>query len=297
MKLNGVFPPIPTPFDANERPDVHALTNNLARWSQTGLAGFVVFGSNGEAVHLTKTEKLRLLEAARQAIPSDRLLIVGTGQQSTQMTIELTVEAARLGADAALVVTPFYYGGKMAAEALRHHYFAVADASPIPIILYNVPKFTHVNMSAETMAMLAQHPNIIGVKDSSGNITQIADTIRLTGPDFQVLAGSGGLFLAALMLGSAGGIMALANVAPNECVELYRLAQTGELEKARDLQLRLIPVNAAVTARFGVAGVKAALDMLGMYGGPTRSPLLPLSDAEKDTLRAILAAAGLLADR
>jgi len=292
--LRGVFPPIPTPFDAERDVDHQALSENLERWNQYDLAGYVVLGSNGEAVYLTDEEKVRVWATARKTIPSDKLMIAGTGCESTRQTISLTRKAAELGADAALVLTPHYYSGKMTPDNLVHHYQAVAEASPIPVMLYNVPKFTRVDMDAPTISRASSHPNVVGIKDSGGNVAKLADVVRLTDPDFQVLAGSAGFLFAGLTLGAVGGIMALANVAPQECVDIYRLFQEGQWDEAAELQRRMIPVNAAVTGGFGIAGLKAAMDMLGYYGGPVRSPLLDLTEDERDALRKILAEGGLL---
>jgi 4-hydroxy-2-oxoglutarate aldolase len=294
ISLRGVFPPIPTPFDAAG--DVHdqALADNLGRWNGYDLAGYVVLGTNGEAVYLTHDEKVRILDTARRAIPPGKLMIAGTGLESTRATIALTRQAAAAGADAALVVTPHYYGGRMTPDALVHHFHAVADASPIPILIYNVPGNTHVDMDAAAIARAAQHPNLVGIKDTSGNITKLADTVRLAGPGFQVLAGSAGFFFAALAVGAVGGVLALANVAPQQSIDLYRLFQAGRWDEAADLQRRMIPVNAAITARFGIAGLKAALDLLGYYGGPVRSPLLDLPQGDRQTLHAVLAEGGVL---
>ena len=294
ISLRGVFPPIPTPFDAAGEVAVDELARNLERWNRYDLAGYVVLGSNGETVHLTEQEKLCVLETARRAIPRDKLLIAGTGCASTQQTLALTRQAAEVGADAALVITPDFFDGKMTGDALVGHYRAVADASPIPVVLYNVPKFTHVDMDAATIARAGEHPNIAGIKDSGGNITKLADAVRQAPDGFQVLAGSAGFFFAALTLGAVGGVLALANVAPQQCVDIVHLFEQGQWPEAAELQRRMIPVNAAITARFGVAGLKSALDMLGYYGGPVRSPLLDLGADERRALRDVLAAGGLL---
>jgi len=294
ISLSGVFPPITTPFDTGGDVAYEALAANLARWSACDLAGYVVLGSNGEASYLTGDEKARILEVCRQAIPPGKLLIAGTGCESTSATIALTRLAAQAGADAALVVTPHYYGPRMTPDALVRHYHQVADASPIPIILYNVPKATHLDMEAATIARGAQHPNVLGVKESSGNVVKLADIVRLCGPDFQVLAGTAGFFFPSLAVGAVGGVLALANIAPQQCIDLHRLHQAGRWAEAADLQRRVIPVNAAVTARYDIAGLKAALDMLGYYGGPVRSPLLDLTDAEREALRTILVDAQIL---
>jgi 4-hydroxy-2-oxoglutarate aldolase len=294
ISLRGVFPPIPTPFDAAGEVAYQALSENLVRWNEHDLAGYVVLGSNGEGVLLSDEEKLRVLETCRKAIAPGKLMIAGTGCESTRQTIALTRKAADVGADAALVVTPHYYKGKMTADALVAHFNAVADASPVPIILYNVPSNTGVDMDAATIARLAQHPNIIGVKDTAGNITKLGDTVRLTDRSFQVLAGSAGFFLPGLVVGAVGGVLALANIAPEQALDIYRLAQRGTWDEAAELQRRMLPVNAAVTARFGIAGLKTALDMLGYYGGPVRLPLLDLADGERQALQAVLVAGGIL---
>ena len=298
VSLSGVFPPVPTPFDAHGNVAYQALVDNLERWNEYGLTGYVVLGSNGEAVYLTEQEKLRVWETARQAIPTDKVMIAGTGCESTRQTIALTHQAALSGADAALVVTPHYYGGRMTPDSLVRHYQAVAEASPIPVVLYNVPKFTHVDLDAATVARAARHPNIIGIKDSGGNVAKLADVVRMTGPtgecECQVLAGSAGFFLAGLALGAVGGVLALANVAPQQSVDIYRLFKAGRWDEAAELQRRMIPLNAAVTARFGIAGLKAALDMLGYHGGLVRSPLLDLTEVERQVLRDVLVRGGLL---
>lgn len=295
VSLNGVFPPIPTPFDEKGNVALLALAENIERWNQYDLSGYVVLGSNGEAGFLSVEEKVRVWETARQAIPPDKLMIAGAGCESTRQTIELTRQAAQAGADAVLLVTPHYYGPQMTPGALAHHYEAVAAAAHIPVLLYTVPKFTHVDIDAPTVARLARHPNIIGVKDTSGNMAKLADTVRLAGPNFQVLAGSAGFFLTGLTLGAVGGILALANVAPQKCLDLYQLFEAGKIKEAASLQRWMIPVNAALTSRFGIAGLKAALDMLGYYGGPVRSPLLGLSEEERRALREALVEGKVLA--
>ena len=293
ISLRGVFPPIPTPFDAQGEVDYGALTANLERWNAYGLAGYVVVGSNGEAAFLTEEEKRRVWETARQAIPAGKLLIAGTGCESARQTIALNRLAADAGADAALVVTPHYYANMVSLQALLDHYQAVADASLIPIILYTVPKFTHVDLDATTIARASMHPNIIGLKDSSGNMIKMADIIGSTGPDFQILAGSGGFFLAGLAVGAVGCVPALGNVAPQEVVDIQHLFEARRVEEAAELQRRMVPVNTAVTARFGIPGLKAALDMLGYYGGSVRAPLADLAEGDRRILQDILAEGGL----
>ena len=291
--LEGCFPPIPTPFDTDGRVDHDNLALNLEKWQKTPLNGFLVLGSNGEAVLLKSEEKLEIWKTAGQAIGSGHLFIAGTGCNSTGETLELTEKAAGFGADAAMVVTPYYYKARMDHKALVVHYKAIADKSPIPIILYNVPAFTGVDLGAETIIELAQHPNIIGIKESSGNVVKMGQVFHKSS-DFQVLAGSGSFLLPALTVGAVGGVMALAAVAPHPLAEMVKSFQGGDMKRARDIQLGLISANAAVTARFGIAGLKAALDLIGMYGGPVRPPLLPLGKEQMAALEKIMKEAGIL---
>jgi 4-hydroxy-2-oxoglutarate aldolase len=294
LSLHGIFPPIPTPFTTDGEVAYEQLTANLARWNRYDLTGYIVLGSNGEGVYLNEAEKVRVLERARAAIPAGRLLVAGTGCESTRETIALTRQAAQVGADAALVLTPHYYGGKMTPDALVHHFHAVAEGSPIPVLLYNMPLNTHIDMDAATILRASRHPNVVGIKDSGGNVTKVGDVVRQVEPGFQVLAGSAGFLFPFLTMGAVGGVLALANVAPDKCLEIYTLYKAGKWDEAAALQRKMIPVNAAVTARFGVAGLKAALDMLGYYGGPVRSPLLELNDTERQALREILVAGDIL---
>jgi 4-hydroxy-2-oxoglutarate aldolase len=294
LSLAGTYAPIPTPFDDDGAVAHDRLAENIAKWSQTPLAGLLVLGSNGEFTYLSDKEKLEVLKTARKAIPKDKLFIAGTGCESTRCTLELTEQAAAIGADAAIVITPSYYTSKMDAQAMRRHYFELAEHSPMPIILYNMPACTGVDLSAETVVELAQHPNIVAIKDSSGNVVKLGDIIRAAPPDFNVLAGSASFLYPALVLGAVGGIMALANIAPEHCYRIYRYTQEGRHEEARQLQLRMIPPNIAVTARFGVPGLKLALNWLGYYGGPVRSPLGPLDEIKQAMLRTILIEGGIL---
>lgn len=292
--LRGIMPPIPTPFDADGNILFDKLRQNIEKWVAAGLHGFIVLGSNGEYVMLSKEEKLSVWEAARDAIPADRLFIAGTGADSTREAIDLTRRAASLGADAALVVTPHYYRPQMTTAAWVRHYRAVADASPIPVLIYNVPPYSSVDIDAAAVLQLVEHPNIIGMKDSSGNFAKMGEIIRYAPPTFAMLAGTGAALYVALCLGARGGVPALGNIAPRQCVALYDLFTRGDCEGARALQLGLIRPNAAVTTRWGVPGLKAALDELGYYGGPPREPLIPLDDSEREKLRAILKEGGLL---
>ncbi|MEN6479374.1 MAG: 4-hydroxy-tetrahydrodipicolinate synthase [Anaerolineales bacterium] len=291
--ITGVLPPIVTPFDVDGAIDWAALDRNIARWNETGLSGYVVAGSNGESASLTSEEIVALTERVRRRASPGMKVIAGTGRQSTRETIALTRAAAQAGADYALVMTPSFFASQMNGPALIAHFERVADASPVPILLYNVPKFTNVNLPPAVVATLAAHPNIVGLKDSSGNIGQMISLLAQCPPEFSLLVGNGGAFLSALTLGAAGAVLAVANVAPRECVQLHELVHAGDLAAARALAFRLVPVDTAVTTTYGVPGLKAALDMLGYAGGRPRLPLLPLDERQRSELQAVLDAAGL----
>jgi 4-hydroxy-2-oxoglutarate aldolase len=293
MELSGVLPPVPTPFGEDGEVAYDKLADNIERWNRTGVSGYVLAGSTGECATLTEREKLRLWEVARKHIRTEKRFIAGTGCESTRETIALTRQAASIGADAALVVTPWYYKGAMKSRELVAHYQAVADASPIPILLYTFPQCTGVVMEPAAVATLAGHPNIIGMKDSSEAMTVFAEYMRVTPPSFQLIVGSAATFFLALCLGARGGILALANVAPQECVLVYRLFMDGKREDARERQLGLLPLAHALGGRFGIAGVKAAMGLRGYYGGAPRRPLLPLVGTDVELLRQELVAADL----
>ncbi len=289
--LRGIFAPIPTPFK-NGQIAYDALKENLARWAGTDLTGLVVLGSNGEFILLTEKEKVELVRFVRDNFPAERPIIAGTGCESTQATIELTEAAAEAGCAAALVVTPHYYKGDMTESTLERYYLDVADAASIPVMLYNMPRNTGLSMSPGLVCRLAKHPNIVGIKDSGGNITQIAQMVKGTPDDFAVFAGSGSFLLPSLVMGAVGGTLAVANVMPNESAAIQKEYEAGNLERAVELQRGLLEVNAAVTAGFGVPGLKAALDMIGYFGGEPRQPLLPLTDEKRAQLERILEDAG-----
>jgi len=291
--LHGIFPPITTPF-VGGKVAYDQLAGNIARWNKTGLKGYVAFGSNGEYVYLSDEEKLEVVKTVVASAAPGMKVIAGTGCESTWQTIQLTNACARLGAHAALVVTPFYYGGRMNEVALFQHFTAVADRSDIPILIYNVTKFTNINVSVGLTARLSRHPNIIGIKDSNGNVSSLGEMVNAVDKDFSVLVGTAGALFGALTLGAVGGVLALANVAPEACVRIQHLLRQGDIEAARALQIRMLPVNTAVTATYGVPGLKAALDMLGYFGGDPRPPLLPASEKERSEIEAILKTAGLL---
>jgi 4-hydroxy-2-oxoglutarate aldolase len=294
LSLAGMFPPLPTPFRPDGALDLEALRGLLRTLDEEPLAGYLVGGSNGEFTSLSRDERLEVVSAAREVIPRSRLLIAGSGAESTRETNTLTREMAERGADAVLVVTPSYFKSRMTPAALEAHFRRVADAAPVPVILYNVPSNTGIDLPAAPVIKLAKHPNIIGFKDSSGDLQKMALIIRETGPDFQVLAGSAGYLLASMVIGAVGAVGALANIAARPLHRLMACARSGAIEEARGIQLRLVEANLAVTARFGVPGLKAAIEMCGRPAGLVREPLLPLEPEEKATLRAILTRAELL---
>jgi len=293
MNLQGIFPPITTPFE-NDKVAFDKLGTNVEKLSKTGVSGIVVLGSNGEYVYLSEKEKRDVIEAVIRAVPENMPVIAGTACESAAETIRLTCDSAELGARAALLTTPHYYGGKMTDEALFKFYTAVADSVPIPVLLYNVPKFTHLNLTAGLVSRLSKHPNIVGIKDSSGNVNLLGQYLNGCESNFNVLVGTAGVLFSGLTLGCVGGIVALANVAPQACIKILEFVKQGNFEKARQLQLQVLPVNNAVTVTYGISALKAAMDMLDYFGGDPRLPLLPASDHEKTAIREILIQAALL---
>lgn len=287
MKLSGVMPPVTTPFQDGDLA-LSKLKKNFQRWNKTGLSGYLVLGSNGEAVYLNEKERLRVIEVSRDSIPSSKIMMVGTGMESTSETLRLTKEAAKMGADCALVVTPSYFKGSMKPSILYDHFIAVAEGSSIGILIYNVPQFTGINLEAEWVAKLSEHPNIIGIKDSSGNIGQLSEMISLSKKGFAVFVGSAPVFYPALCLGAVGGILAVANVVPEACVEIYKLYLNGKMDKAKELQNQLTPLAKAVTTQYGIGGLKIAMDLNGYFGGEPRPPLKRPEKEVEEKLRKLL---------
>ena len=285
----GIYPPLPTFFDAQDELDLATFRRHIHNLSETGIAGYVVMGSNGEAVHLTSDERTQLIEAARNSSSETFPILAGCGEQSTRTTIANCRLAARAGASAALVLPPFYFKGRMDSRALLAHYRSIADASPLPIVIYNMPGNTAgLDLDAAIIGELAEHPNIIGVKDSSGNMAKMVQIVDKAPGHFRVFAGSAGYLLPALLVGAVGAVAALANIFPREVCQLQTLFKAGQLEEARRLQARLAPPNTAVTTTYSVPGLKAALELTAGYGGRPRSPLQPLTESERNHLAQIL---------
>ncbi|MGB9867311.1 MAG: dihydrodipicolinate synthase family protein [Bacillota bacterium] len=286
-KLSGIFAPIAIPFEGQELA-LDRLGENLERWNKSRLRGLVVLGSNGEFPLLSEAEKETVLRFVKQHASSDKVLIAGTGAESTKETIRLCKLAGEIGYDACLVVNPSYYKGSMTDAALTAFYNDVADASPIPVLAYNVPRNTGINMSSQLIVEVSKHANVVGIKDSSGNVVQMSEIIARAKPGFRVFAGSGSYLLPSLCVGAVGATAAVANVFPDECDEIYCAFKRGDLETARQLQLAILQVNAAVTTQWGVAGLKAAMDIEGYFGGLPRRPILPLGDNAKEELRKMI---------
>lgn len=289
ITLSGIYPPLPTFFDEQEELDLATLQRHIDHLAGSGIAGYVLMGSNGEAAHLTTQERIRVIETARQVAGTREQIIAGCGEQSSRATIENTCLAAGAGADMALVLPPFYFRSRMDTRALIAHYRAIADNSPLPIVIYNMPGNTAgLDLDAATICTLAEHPNILGVKDSAGNMAKLAQIVANAPARFRVLAGSAGYLLPALTIGAVGAVAALANVFPRQVCRLQELFNAGQLEEARILQARLVPANTAVTATYNVSGLKAALELTAGYGGRPRSPLQPLTHEERNRLAEIL---------
>jgi 4-hydroxy-2-oxoglutarate aldolase len=289
MHLSGVLAPIPTPFDERDQVDTGRLRRALARWLERPLSGVVVLGSTGEAVLVDDFESDRVIVAAREAVPPDRHFIVGTGRESTPAAVRAAKRAAEHGADAVLVRTPGFFKPHMTTDALVRHYLAVADASPVPVLLYNFAALTGVNLLPAAVTRLASHANIVGIKESGGDVGQIADLVSGTPDDFLVLAGTTTTFYPALCVGAVGGILAPACVVPDACARLFDLTRAGRHPDAAKLQRELVPLSRLLGPTYGVAGLKAALNLLGYDVGFPRPPLTPVPEAATTMLRDALA--------
>ncbi len=289
MDFSGVFAALTTPFAVDDSVAIADLKQNIQRYNATGLAGYVVQGSTGESVLLSRAEWDSVLVAAKEAASPQKRLLAGTGVESTAETISRTKRAAELGYHAALVKTPYYYKPMYKPDVFVAHYRRVADASPIPVLLYSVPQFTGISLEAPEVAVLAEHPNIIGIKESSGHVQRVAEMVAATPASFQVLTGGAGVLLPSLTVGAKGAILALASALPEKCAELYELTRRGQMETARELQKSLLRASKVIASEMGIPGVKFVMDQRGYRGGLPRLPLLPLSDAAKRRILELLA--------
>jgi len=293
--FKGIFPPLATPF-VDDKISPENFKENIQKYNAFDLAGYVILGTSGESALLSVEESEKLVRAGKEAATEGRKIIVGTGLESTKLTLELTNRMADLGIDAAMVRTPSYFKSRMNRDALKKHFLLLADQSKVPVLIYNNPRVLGVSVGSKLLIELSKHPNIAGIKDSSGDLSFLAETIPYLDPHFSLLIGSGGVILPGLRLGATGGILAIAGVAPAQCAELYNLHLEGKVDDALKLQLDLAPLNRAVVHNFGIPGLKYSLDLVGYYGGPCRLPLLPLDDESKKEIKAVLSKLGLLTE-
>src|SRR2546426_281717 len=273
INLNGLLLPITTPFTIDGDIESEGLIANIQKWNTNGITGYVVLGSTGERVNLDEREYLQVIATAREAVPNTMTFIVGAGQQSTRGTVNEIERGAKAGAEAVLVITPHYYRSAITQDALVEHYNAVADASPVPVILYSMPDLTGIKIEPETAARLSEHENIIGMKDSSNDGAKFRETAQMVKSDFAMTIGNGTVFNEALQAGARGGILAVGCCAPEICLEIYRAVQAGEVDRAAELQHKLTPLARAVTKTYGIGGLKTAVEMAGYVGGGVRAPL------------------------
>jgi 4-hydroxy-2-oxoglutarate aldolase len=288
VSLKGIFAPVTTPFGKNGELDRSAFEHNIKAHMQQGLNGILVCGSTGEAPLLDATERESLVAWARPHVRDDRVLLAGVGAESTRVTLQYADRAAEHGVDAVLVVAPHYFGSSMTPDALRGHYLRVADESPVPVVLYNIPKYMHFRLSKELVQELAKHQNVIGIKDSSGDKGSLEEYLSAQSDSFTTLTGSGQLWGSALQMGARGGILAVSIFAPSLARSVWDAATRGDTVTADALQSRLTPLAKVIVADLGIAGVKAAMDCVGLRGGSPRSPLLPLPHVDTERVRQML---------
>ncbi len=284
-RFEGIFTPIVTPFRADDGVDLPALRRNVDRSMRTPLTGLVVLGSNGEAAQLDDDESDRIVDAVREGVPADRILIAGTGRESTKATIAATQRAAAAGVDAVLVRTPSFFKSQMTSAVFVAHYTKVADASRVPVLLYNVSMFTGVNLSADAVEQLATHPNIVGIKESGSDAGALSELVSRTPDEFTVLAGSATTLFHALCAGCDGAILALAVLVPELCMQMQSLVRQNRIDEARRLQRDLLPMALSIGGKYGVSGLKTAMDLIGYEGGYPRPPLLPTDTSVVELIR------------
>ncbi len=282
MKLQGIFPALATCFDSDGTLYKAKIFANIQKLNQIALSGYVVCGTTGETPFLSIEERIQLMEWVREVASEGKTLIAGVGAESVQETVRLANRAAEAGFHAALVLTPFYYRAQMHRPDTQSLFFrAVADRSKLPVMLYNIPQVTGYHLPAETIAELSHHPNIAGMKDSSGNLEALNETVRLVKPGFQILSGSGGNFWSALEIGSSGAILAIANALPYACVTIWEAFRMRDAEAGKDWQSRILPAARLIASKHGIPGLKYAMELNGYYGGPPRLPFLPPSAEAK----------------
>jgi 4-hydroxy-2-oxoglutarate aldolase len=291
-RFTGIFTALVTPF-IGENLSIGKFKENIRSYNASDLAGYVVLGSTGECVSLSDEESGRLVRSARETSARGKKVIAGTARESTKLTIEFTNAMADQGIDAALVRPPSYYKSKMSREALKKHYLTLADKSRVPLIIYNIPQNTGISLESRLIIELSTHPNIVGLKESAGNLSFLGEVIPQLPAGFSYLLGSGNVMLPGFVMGASGAILAVANAAPDICLRIYRLFQGNKIEAAAKLQQDLIPLNKAIMETYGIPGLKYCLDAQGFYGGPCRLPLLPINAKGKTELRRLLKKLGL----
>ena len=279
--FEGIYTPVLTPFAEDGTIDYKKMKHNLDKWAETALSGIVVLGSNGESVYLTEVEKVELVRFCIENFPDTKKIIVGTSYESTGETIRFSNIVGNMGADAVLVLPPHYYKGNMTEAALEAYFSEVAEECPVPVMLYNMPPNTGLNLSSGLVARLSHHPNILGIKDTAGDIVQLAEIIRDAKQPFSIFAGNAGFLLPALALGANGATVALGNILPEDCCRLMTLVSEGKWEEARQLQLNLLKVNHMITRGLGVSALKVAADYMGYEGGLPRKPLMALDEQNR----------------
>ena len=289
-KISGIFAPITTCFQ-NEKVSLDHLKENIRKYGETPLSGFLVLGSNGENKSLTDDEKIEILEIVLKEKAEHQLVMAGTGYESTRQTISFSKKASEIGADYVSLLTPSYFKKRLTDDAMIKYYTDVAEALTIPVLAYNAPGFTGMTISPRVIEAISKHPNIAGMKDTS--LDGIGRYLEVCGDDFDILAGTINTLFPGLALGASGGVVSLANAYPQPCCELYKIFKEGDVEGARKLHFRLFRLNHFVSGRYGVAGVKYAMEVAGYYGGPPRLPLFPLKDDDRRTIKEAIADAGL----
>ncbi len=286
-EFKGIFAALTTPF-VDDEISPEKFKQNIQRYNSFDLAGYVILGSSGEALYLTEQESVKIVQTAKESTTPGKKIIVGTAKESAKLTVEFTNRMANFEIDAALVRTPSYYKSQLTEQALKSFYLTVADKSRVPVLIYHIPRLTGISLDMELIVELSQHPNIAGMKDSSGNLAFMSELVPRFKSEFNLLLGAGSIILSGLSMGAQGGILALATVAPGKCCELYKLFLEGRIDEARRLQVELIPLNKAMIQIMGIPAIKYALDAVGYFGGHPRLPLLPLEEPEKRKINNIL---------
>jgi 4-hydroxy-2-oxoglutarate aldolase len=293
VRFKGIYAPLTTPFK-DEAVYIEKLKENIQKYNEFDLSGYVISGSTAESVYLQDDEVEELVTAAKDVAAADRHIIVGTAKESTKITLEFSRRMEDLGIDATLIRTPSYFKALMTTDALKKHFFTIADNIKVPLIIYHIPRYTGVDLSPELLVELSKHENIAGIKDSSGNMAFLDRIIPYLDPNFDYLLGSGSMLFPGILMGACGGVLALSDVATSLCTELYQLSLSKQWEDAKKLQHDLVPLNQALTVEHGIPAIKYALDQIGFFGGPCRLPLQPLENRAKQKIRNILRALNLI---